>query len=248
MIGAEAMQLRQVHQETTDDAVERQRFFQHDDVDPHTDDRPFGQRHSIIRRNIDDAQRHWVRMYASRSTDPQSQTWPADDEIRRLVDVTRDLVHNEVGAAAASEQLPSSEEVVRDLDAQLQKLQNENETKKRKLDEARVRLQEPVNDAIEDGIQPPESGVLDKAVELLALVSPDCYEHDVENHVTQDRDVVTDILDSEDNYVMMKSRADGTVAIHFNICGFEEYKIGEPLDETFIAKLVRCLSKDDSTA
>ncbi len=146
------------------------------------------------------------------------------------------------------EHLPSAEEVVRDLDTRLQNLQNADEAKQGNVDEARIRLRQPIDEAIEDSIQPPEPVVLDKAAELLALVSPECYEHDVENHVTQDGDVVTDIVDSEDNYVMMKSRADGTVAIHFNICGFDEYEVGEPLDEAFIVKLIRCLSKDNATA
>ena len=197
-------------------------------------------------------QRYWAGRFKTNLTDQHD--WPSHrrdaiiQALRRHVEAWPYHVTVEVEHQTEQEQLPSAEEVVSDLEARLQELQEENKAKNRELSEARAKLQESVNDAIEDGIQSPDPEVLDRGAELLALVSPECYKHDVENHVTQDRDVVTDILDSEDNYVMMKSRADGTAAVHFNICGYEEYERGEPADEAFILKLVHCLTKEDATA
>lgn len=111
-------------------------------------------------------------------------------------------------------------------------------------DKAKQILNDLKDEIVADGFSPPSGDVLTTGTRLLALVSSKCQDHDVENHVTQERDVVTDILDAEGNYVMLKSRADNTAVVHFNICGYEEYAEGQPIDEQFILKLVGCLTSE----
>lgn len=111
-------------------------------------------------------------------------------------------------------------------------------------DKAKQILNDVKDEAVADGFSSPSGDVLTTGTRLLALVSSKCQDHDIENHVTQERDVVTDIVDAEGNYVMLKSRADNTAVVHFNICGYEEYAEGQPIDEQFILKLVGCLTSE----
>ena len=112
---------------------------------------------------------------------------------------------------------------------------------------AEERLQEAVDEALdEDGHKPTDAAMIG-ACDMLDIAGELVVGHDVETYATSSRDVITDVTDFRSNYVVFKNKAGGKVAVHYNINGYKEFVKQGDVDKGFVRSMLSALQRNPAT-
>lgn len=112
-----------------------------------------------------------------------------------------------------------------------------------KLMQSRLRLKNALDESEDNMFPEPTHGAMMGAYDNLVNVDRIASGHDVKTFVASQEDVVTNVTDHKGNYVVFMNRSDGTVAVHFNICSYQEYDTQGDVPQVFVESLLSSLKR-----
>ena len=115
------------------------------------------------------------------------------------------------------------------------------------VSQAEERLREPVDEALDEDGQKPTDAAMVGACVMLDIAGDLIEGHDVETYATSSCDVITDVTDYRNNYVVFKNKAGGEVAVHYNINGYKEFAIQGDVDKGFVRSMLSALQRNLAT-